>query len=258
MAAAASAASLPLLPDPAIGTRLAYRLIYADARGGGGSSHNDNVSGGYDHEDLPSRYAVIDLGSVVVGEGGPALRPADVDAEKTGAGTRTRRDDHDEYYDHDHDNHDDGGGGGGGGNDGEDSGDGHKTLADARFVPGDYISCAVLPPLADGSVAPASDARTGRGSGVGEARPLAPGSRPPGGLDGAGARDRAGQNGFAPRLGARGVGDRGRSHRLGRGGGAGGHRGAAGGGGFPAGEWRRGERLPDAPPPGRGRDRVRW
>ena len=34
-----------------------------------------------------------------------------------------------------------------------------KTLGDAKFVIGDYVSCVVLPPLEDGSVAPVSLAR---------------------------------------------------------------------------------------------------
>lgn len=40
--------------------------------------------------------------------------------------------------------------------DGEDA---EKTLADARFVIGDFVDCAVFPPLSDGSVVP----RTGIG-----------------------------------------------------------------------------------------------
>ena len=35
---------------------------------------------------------------------------------------------------------------------------GAKTLDDARFMIGDYISCAILPPLSDGSVAPTENA----------------------------------------------------------------------------------------------------
>lgn len=40
-----------------------------------------------------------------------------------------------------------------------------KTLEDANFVVGDYISCVVLPPLEDGSVAPVSLARKGKHAG---------------------------------------------------------------------------------------------
>ncbi|CAK7208603.1 hypothetical protein SBRCBS47491_000147 [Sporothrix bragantina] len=46
--------------------------------------------------------------------------------------------------------------------------DGEKTLADFRYVAGEFISCAILPPLANGCVTPASSARSGRGSGIGE------------------------------------------------------------------------------------------
>ena len=256
-----------------------------------------------------SRYTVKDLGSVVVGEDGPALdsdgASRDGEKTKTRAGTATKRDgdarngqqndEHDAYSDDSHINDDDGhhdheGREGDGGKPRQS--DAHITLADARFVPGDYISCAVLPSLADGSVAPAGDARTGRGAGVGEARPLegsgsgtgvAIGARPLSGfLDGASEsggwdrgrdrdrdRDRGyatygreHENGFYPRAGNRGGaggGDRSRHHRFGSGGpgGGGGGRRGGGGGGVPAGEWRRGERLPDVPPVGRGRDRGR-
>lgn len=67
--------------------------------------------------------------------------------------------------------------------------DSAKTLADSRFVIGDYVDCAVFPPLPDGTVIP----RPRVHGGVGEAR------------------------------GRGGMG-----------------RGAT----IPAGEWRRGERLP--------------
>ena len=39
--------------------------------------------------------------------------------------------------------------------------DAEKTLADARFVIGDFVDCAVFPPLADGSVAPGTSASYG-------------------------------------------------------------------------------------------------
>lgn len=48
---------------------------------------------------------------------------------------------------------------------GELGGDPSKTLQDARFVIGDYISCAVFPPLANGSVAPTE--RQGQENGAG-------------------------------------------------------------------------------------------
>ncbi|KAI1306580.1 hypothetical protein F5Y03DRAFT_134568 [Xylaria venustula] len=182
-----AAAEGNLLPSPAIGSRLAFRLIFQDTRGPA-SAH---------------KYTVKELGSVVIGDGGAGLDPEDVDASKT-----------------------------------FDDINADKTLGDARFVVGDYISCAILPPLPDGSVAPASSARMGRGTGAGEAR-LAVGSAPNEPL-----RDR---DAPFPR------------HGRGRGGGGGG--GGKGGyehfsvrgarGSVPSGEWRRGEKLPDVPPPGR-------
>ncbi|KAJ9154774.1 hypothetical protein NKR23_g2146, partial [Pleurostoma richardsiae] len=117
--------------------------------------------------------------------------------------------------------------------------DASRTLGEAKFVAGDYVSCAILPPLADGEVAPASSARTGRGAGIGEAGPLMGGVPPP-------ARRESGPGG------GRGAG------RGGRGtfGGFGGGRDASSS--MPMGEWRRGERLPDAPSGGRGKGRQRW
>jgi len=98
-----------------------------------------------------------------------------------------------------------------------------KTLQDARFVIGDYISCAVFPPLADGAVAPPPSVGAGRGRG-------GYGDGPPRGYGG-GFRGRGG-----PRGGGMFNGDR------------------IGGEGVPSGEWRRGERVPDG---FRGRGRGR-
>ncbi|KAI1397070.1 Sin3 associated polypeptide p18-domain-containing protein [Hypoxylon fuscum] len=174
-----AAAKPGLLPDPAIGTRLAFRLIFPDTRSNAASQ-------------TVARYAVKDLGSVVVGDDGRGLDPDDPDAEKTLEA------------------------------------DGDKTLNDARFVVGDYISCAVLPPLPDGSVAPSTSARMGRGAGAGESRAVV-GRAPSGSY---GGRER--ENGH-------GRPGRGRNTGLG------GH------GNIPTGEWRRGERLPDPPLAVRGR-----
>ncbi|KAK1779194.1 Sin3 associated polypeptide p18-domain-containing protein [Copromyces sp. CBS 386.78] len=118
----------PLLPHPAIGTRLVFRLIYVDTR-------KDS-----------SRPVSKDLGSVVIGAGLP------------GADSEAGLSDDDPCYD-----------------------DAHKTLADAKFMPGDFISCAILPPNdLDGAVEPVSAARTGRGSGIGEGRSTAASPPPPG------------------------------------------------------------------------------
>ena len=105
-----------------------------------------------------------------------------------------------------------------------------KTLQEARFVIGDFISCAVFAPLPDGAVAPGVVAgSSGRGRGMGEFRGGGPRENGFGGFRGKGVVRGGGQfNG--PR-----VGD----------------------GGLPSGEWRRGERIPDGPSGGRGYARGR-
>ena len=87
-----------------------------------------------------------------------------------------------------------------------------KTLEDAKFIVGDYVTCAVLPPLEDGSVAPVSLARKEKHGARENGRP-GPGGGPGGGF-GAGAS-------------------------------------------FPMGDWRRGDRVPQAPMRPRGGGR-RW
>ncbi|KAI1384693.1 Sin3 associated polypeptide p18-domain-containing protein [Hypoxylon trugodes] len=195
-----AAARPGLLPDPAIGTRLVFRLIFPDTRG------SNAVAAG--HHSASAKYTVKDLGSVVIGGGsggngnrGRGLDPEDPEAE--------------------------------GGEDPDAAGvdnDGDKTLGESRFVVGDYISCAVLHPLPDGSVAPASSARTGPSTNPREPRYSA--GRPPSGSFGS----REHENGHVRP---------GRSRNSGR--------GFDGFGNIPMGEWRRGERLPDPPAMGRGR-----
>ena len=104
-------------------------------------------------------------------------------------------------------------------------GEPERTLQDARFVIGDYVSCAILPPLDNGNVAPPPGGPPVRGF-AGERR---------GGLSGDFGSRGGGFGG--PR--ENGFGFRGRG-------------GPRGGGGFgqgmvPAGEWRRGERVPEGP-----------
>ncbi|KAF1914714.1 Sin3 associated polypeptide p18-domain-containing protein [Ampelomyces quisqualis] len=98
-------------------------------------------------------------------------------------------------------------------------GDPDRTLADVKFLTGDYVACAILPPLPDGSVpaAPPPVAAPGRGG-------------PPSGPYG-GARGR--ENGFNAR------GD------FGSGRGRGGRFDDRLGSGVPSGEWRRGEAPPE-------------
>lgn len=186
-----------VLPSPAIGTRVAFRLSFSDGR----------------------HLTTQDLGSVVI-----RGRNRDVD---TGV-------DDDE----------------------EDKDDSEKTLHDVKFIVGDYLSCAILPPdegtgkvVAAGGYLPVV--------GGGEEEEDVQGRRGGGGFRG--GRDvvdgrrreemgggREGRGGF-----------RGRGLGFGFGGGrggppmGGGYRGrggfGGGGGGFPNGEWRRGENLPDGP-----------
>ncbi|KAG6040000.1 hypothetical protein E4U41_001722 [Claviceps citrina] len=178
---AASKASA--LPYPAIGTRLAFQLVCPDLRSVSAISN------------APPRYAVKDLGSIVIGQN--TTGTARSEFRETGSSMRD-----------------------------EPASDDNKSLSDARFVVGDYVSCAILPPLADGSVAPASAARReSNNAGYWDARESTRG--------GGGFHRR--ENGF----GWPGV-------REGRGG------GRRGGGGHmasvPMGEWRRGQTLPNMPP----------
>jgi histone deacetylase complex subunit SAP18 len=128
-------------------------------------------------------------------------------------------------------------------------------LKDVRFVIGDYIAVAILPPLGNGNVAPMLG--PGQSSGMGMARggrSVDVGRDPQVSGGGAGKFGGGRENGFG---GFRGRGRGG----WGAGPGAGGPRGVA----LPSGEWRRGERLPDGPPGaggrggyGGGRGRDRW
>ncbi|MCJ1255949.1 hypothetical protein MMC24_003768 [Lignoscripta atroalba] len=187
-----------LLPDPVIGTRLSYRLIFPDTRDGGRPG--------------PGRYLSKELGSVVVGGDGPGILPTDEEANVVTGGPMA----------------------------GELNGDPDRTLQDARFVIGDYISCAIFPPLANGSVAPPPVPGTaGRMGGGGRGTNDFGGGR--GGVLG-GPREN-GFGGFRVRGGPRGGG-------LFNG-------GRPGDGGLPSGEWRRGERVPEGPGGGRGYGRGR-
>ncbi|EXJ66691.1 uncharacterized protein A1O5_10362 [Cladophialophora psammophila CBS 110553] len=166
-----------ILPDPAVGTRLSFRLVYPDvhaSRGGGGRLESEGRG----------RYLSREIGSVVVS----------APEYSNGGG--------------------DGGGGGGGGRVQLEGDDASKTLEDARFVIGDFIDCAVFPPLSDGSV-------VSRGSVSGRG-----GSRENGY-----GRVRGGGYGLSSRGSFNGYGSRGDF---------------GGSGNIPSGEWRRGERLPDS------------
>lgn len=170
-----------LLPDPPIGTRLCFRLIYPDARAAAIGGTN-----------APGAYLSRDLGSVIVAPKDTSLR-ADDDEEKE-ARPRLRFQ----------------------GNEAD------KPLHDERFIVGDYIECAILAPLEDGSVAPVLHGGSGP-------------SGPRGGGGGGGGMRAFRENGYGGyprgprgpgRGGPRGGGDRGPLH-------------------MPHGDWNRGERLPD-------------
>lgn len=146
-----------------------------------------------------------ELGSIVIGDGGPGILPDEEEAGIVAGGPMA----------------------------GPLEGEPDKTLQDARFVIGDYVSCAILPPLPNGGVVPppAGAARGGFGGG-----------RPHMGGD----------------FGGRGGGGFGGPRENGFGGGFRGRGGMRGGGNFgqgavPTGEWRRGERVPEGPSGGRGR-----
>jgi histone deacetylase complex subunit SAP18 len=143
-----------------------------------------------------------DLGSVVLGDGGPGILPDEEEAAIVAGGQMG----------------------------GSLGGDPEKTLQDARFVVGDYVSCAILPALANGGVAP-------------------PPSGPSRGVGGFGL----GRGDFGPRGGFGGPRENGYGFR-GRGGPRGGGfgQGMGMGAGVPTGEWRRGERLPESGGRGRG------
>lgn len=105
-------------------------------------------------------------------------------------------------------------------------GDATKTLQDARFVIGDYVSCAILPPLSNGEVA-AAPGRPPRAD-------FASRGPPPNRENGHGGY------GGGPRSRGGGRFDMGR-----------------GGNGVPPGEWRRGDVPPGGGGFGRGRGRPR-
>ncbi|OCK74687.1 hypothetical protein K432DRAFT_429892 [Lepidopterella palustris CBS 459.81] len=128
-----------LLPSPAIGTRLAFRLIYPDTRNSGPGPQG------------LGRYLSKDLGSVIVTAPPTTSVSAGAQNGSTTHSTNSQ------------DKEGDTGGGGAGAATSTDlkplldtlTGDSLKTLQTARFVIGDYISVAIFPPLPDGSVAAA-------------------------------------------------------------------------------------------------------
>lgn len=172
-----------LLPQPYTGSRIAFRLVYPDIQG-------SNRPG------APGRFISRDIGSVIVGarSGDDDDMDADV-ADATSVAEALKQLD----------------------------GDPDKTLADVKFLVGDYIACAILPPLSDGSVPAVPPPLSGPGRGP-----------HPGSFGGRGR-----ENGFGGR------GDYGGYGRGGRGGGGRFDDRRLSSGGVPSGEWRRGEAPPE-------------
>lgn len=102
-------------------------------------------------------------------------------------------------------------------------GDANKTLADARFVIGDFVACAIYPPGPDGRVPPMPAGGRAARDAYG------------------GPRGGRGENGFGGGYGGRNGGGGSGGPRGGGGGGYGGGRGPMGAA-PPPGDWRRGER----------------
>jgi len=178
-----------LLPSPSIGTRLDFELVFPDLAA--------PVRG-----DGFGRYRKKPLGSIVLGAGANPETNGHANGEEEAPIPVERED----FV----------------------TGDELKSLQDAKFVIGDYVDCAILPPLPNGDVAPPPRV----------AAPMSGRLGPP-----------LRENGFGVN-GGFGV-------RRGRGGFSEGR----GGGGVPNGEWRRG----DVPPSGgfgrgggRGRGRGGW
>ncbi|EEH39530.1 hypothetical protein PAAG_08799 [Paracoccidioides lutzii Pb01] len=167
-----------ILPDPAVGTRISFRLIYPDTR-------TQTAAG-----DGRGRFLSRDMGSVIVG---PSDDAENRETDRRANGPLKLQGD-----------------------------EADKCLQDFRFVIGDYVDCAILPPLSDGSIAPAIVNR-----GVVGISAIGGGMRAFGN-----GQSTSRENGFSrSRTGG----------SMGRGGGFP-HMGPAG---VPAGEWRRGERVPD-------------
>lgn len=112
-----------VVPDPAIGTRLSFRMIYPDTSP---ATRGGRLGG----EEGRGRYTTKEMGSIVIS----APDSANGNAETSGKDYELG---------------------------GEDS---EKTLADAKFVIGDYIDCAIFAPLSDGSVVPRSNVTGYRGA----------------------------------------------------------------------------------------------
>lgn len=234
------AAGLPsALPDPAIGTRVAFRLVFPDMRSSSMARSDHDGAGRYIAKELGSVVIDVDAHPEEQGDAGANTVNGERATSSQGLGRRSVADDAD------------------------------KTLQDAQFVIGDYVVCAILPPQRSGAIAPPPFTERGIiGGGWSSTGGSGPGPR---GAP-AGPREVNGYRGNAYGSSGRG------SARGGGGPGFGGGRYASTSyrmgtrytdhvpsdryDSMPSGEWRRGERLPDEPRyhsyRGRGRGRDAW
>ncbi len=116
-----------------------------------------------------------DLGSVIIGDGGPGILPDEDEAAVVAGGQMA----------------------------GALGGEPEKTLQDAKFVIGDYVICAILPALANGAVAPPPmRGPFGRGGGDFGASRMAPGGPRENGFGYRGRGGPRGGGGFGQGIGA--------------------------------------------------------
>jgi histone deacetylase complex subunit SAP18 len=109
------ASALPSqLPNPQSGTRLCFRLIYPDTRGAATEGRG--------------RYLSKDIGCVVLGQ---SSKYESADDARLNGDRRRGLDKGPSRQD-----------------------EAEKTLSEARFVIGDYVAVAILPPVDDGAVEP--------------------------------------------------------------------------------------------------------
>lgn len=130
-----------LLPNPAVGTRLVYKLIFPDTRA-------EVREGG------KGKWIDKPLGSVVIGAADAEVANGGEEEEEGGR----NGDDQAPLV-----------------TTGENiEGDAEKTLGDARFVIGDYVACTIYPPGQDGRVAAAPMPRPARDTYAGGRGPPPP------------------------------------------------------------------------------------
>ncbi|KMU82229.1 hypothetical protein CIHG_00015 [Coccidioides immitis H538.4] len=98
-----------LLPDPVVGTRLSFRLIYPDSKGQFVGFGGSGAPGA--HDEGRGRYLSKDIGSVIIG---PKADTGGKDSSTEVDSSRLQGEDAD------------------------------RTLQDVRFIIGDYVECAIF------------------------------------------------------------------------------------------------------------------